>query len=100
MLAPEHVSGLAVADVTAVVPISQITLEVTAAHFVSLNRAAPIPQSENGFGPEPGVLSKADTFKEEAQTAIATELINIFILFMLYPYFIIIKETLLSKNII
>ena len=70
IFAPLHVSGLAVAEVTAVVPISQITFDVTAAHFVSLNKAAPIPQSENGLGPEPGVLSKANEFTEDAQKAI------------------------------
>jgi hypothetical protein len=56
MVLPLHVSGLAVAEVTAVVPISQMMLELTAAHLVLVKRAAPIPQSENGFGPEPATV--------------------------------------------
>src|SRR5258706_8736093 len=53
---PEQVCGLEVAEMTAVVPTSQITLDVMAAHLVLGNRAAPIPQSVYGLGPEPGSL--------------------------------------------
>ena len=46
---PEHVWSDAVADITAVVPTSQITLDVTAAQEVLGNKAAPIPQSVYGL---------------------------------------------------
>ena len=49
-----HVPGDIVAEVIAVVPKSQITLEMAAAHPVLENMAAPIPHSEYGFGALPG----------------------------------------------
>src|SRR5258706_2235529 len=53
---PEQVCGLAGAEITAVVPMSQITFDVMAAHLVLGDRAAPIPQSGDGLGPEAGSL--------------------------------------------
>src|SRR5258706_1024290 len=50
---PEQVCGLAVAEITAVVPMFQIPFYVMAAHLVFGNRAAPIPQSAYWLGPEP-----------------------------------------------
>ena len=44
-LPEEQVSGLEVADVTAVVPRSHVALDVAAAQAVFGNIAAPIPQS-------------------------------------------------------
>src|SRR5712692_6384643 len=46
---PLQVSWDEIFDVTAVVPKSQITFEMTAAHVVSLKSIAPIPQSSHGF---------------------------------------------------
>jgi hypothetical protein len=80
-----------VADVTAVVPISQITLDVTAAQLTVGNRAAPMPQSTNGFGPEPGAFdwAKDGALTDTQATRAAVAKILIFIFFILPELFII-----------
>jgi hypothetical protein len=80
-------SGLSVADVTAVDPKSQDAFEVAAAQGVSENIAAPIPQSEYGFGalPTPPGLCLAKT--EKLTDAITIARINFDdLIFMTYHF--------------